>query len=98
LNIKYSLTNTAIRHGIYEQELNKLFRADIEDMAYLFLTPNGRQALNPAFESISYEQLVSALKNVDVNFITDIRKAVLYNEMIFHLGGIFWTIKNSIIQ
>ena len=58
-------------------------------MAYLFLTPNGRQALNPAFDSMSYEQLVSALKNVNVNFIADIRKAVLYNEMIFHLEGYF---------
>lgn len=73
----------------YERELNELFRDEAGDMIYVFLTPNGRQALNPAFDSMSYEQLVFALKNVDVNFIADIRIAVLYNEMIFHLEGYF---------
>lgn len=72
----------------YEKELKKSFSRDI-DITYVFLTPNGRKALNPAFVPIGYEKLVTALKNVNVDYIRDIRKAVLYHEMIFHLEEYF---------
>lgn len=73
----------------YEHELKKCFPDYMDDITYIFLTPTGKKPLNPAFTSISYRQLVTALKKVNVNFTQNIRKAVLFHEMIFHLEGYF---------
>lgn len=73
----------------YEKELEKSLHGKVDHITYVFLTPNGKKALNSTFVPVSYHQLVTALKDVNVNFIADIRKAVLFNEMIFHLEGYF---------
>lgn len=73
----------------YERELKKCFPDYMDDITYIFLSPTDKKPLNPAFTPISYRQLVSALKKVNVNFTQDIRKAVLFHEMIFHLEGYF---------
>ncbi|WP_017729263.1 PD-(D/E)XK nuclease family protein [Halalkalibacterium ligniniphilum] len=73
----------------YEKQINQLFSDKAVDVTYVFLSPNGIEASNPTFIAVSYQQLISALKEVKVDFIGDIRKAVLFKEIIFHLEGYF---------
>ena len=73
----------------YEKEINQSFSDKAEDIQYVFLSPGGRKAINPHFISVSYADLVFLLKQTKIDFTKDIRKAVLFNEIIFHLEGYF---------
>lgn len=73
----------------YEKEINQSFSDKAEDIQYVFLSPGGRKAINPHFISMSYADLVFLLKQTKIDFTKDIRKAVLFNEIIFHLEGYF---------
>jgi hypothetical protein len=79
----------------YAQLIEKEFTDSGYSSYYLFLTPSGKAALSDQFIAISYKQLVSALRKVTVDYIEDIRKAVLFNEFLFHLEGQF--MKNETI-
>ncbi|MET3684380.1 hypothetical protein ABID56_002507 [Alkalibacillus flavidus] len=73
----------------YEQQINHEFPNSHYEIHYVLLSPHGKTPLNPSFTPIDYFQLVDALKQVTTDVLRDIRKAVLYNEIIRHLEGHF---------
>lgn len=73
----------------YEKALCKLFPQLEDEMVFVYLTPTGKEPLNPNFSPVSYEQLLTALKEVNIDFTSDIRKAILFHEFIYHLEVYF---------
>ena len=86
-------------HGDQTKDYANLIEKEFTNLGYnsffIFLSPTGKAPLSDQFTPIAYDQLVFSLQKVTVDYVKDIRKAILYHEFIFHLEEYF--MKNQTI-
>ncbi|WP_228275839.1 PD-(D/E)XK nuclease family protein [Gracilibacillus oryzae] len=88
-----------IEHKVFSQEHNNQtrdYKQKIEaqfpdhEHTFIFLSPDKRQALaHQAFRAIGYEDLVNLLKQVNFDYLKNIKKTMLYQDFITHLEANF---------
>lgn len=69
---------------VYAEEIKSQFPD--QQHVFIFLTPDKREAIaNEEFQAIGYEDLVNLLKQVNFDYLHNIKKSVLFEDFIAHL-------------